>query len=216
MIMSDTISDDINLNIDPDIKSDNPNESQNARQQTYKPIMMLFDILMTGTAGWKDLRRTRLTPEQAAAGCFYPLIALASVCRFADWFYLPEFNLSSTLISAASLFVSFFFSYFAVQVVCRWLFPSSAKSKTETQYFKLIVQYALSSLALFCIPAEILPILEPFTVFLPIWTAFIITKGLRFLRLPEQYNNRCMVTIVVTIIVMPYLFMWLCNQIFHL
>ncbi|MDE5870704.1 MAG: hypothetical protein K2H22_01995, partial [Muribaculaceae bacterium] len=73
-----------------------------------------------------------------------------------------------------------------------------------------------SSLALFWIPSEILPILEPFTVFLPILTAFIITKVLRFLLLPEQYQNRCMVTIVVTVIVMPYLFMWVCSQIFSI
>lgn len=214
--MNDSISDDINLNIDPELKKDNTNESLGESHRAYKPLMMLFDILMTGTAGWKDLRRSRLKPEQTASGCFYPLIALASVFKFTDWFYLPEFNLSSTLVGASSVFVSFFFSYFAVQVVCRWLFPASAKSKTETHYFKLIVQYALSSLALFWIPAEILPILEPFTVFLPIWTAFIITKGLRFLRLPEQHQNRCMVTIVITVIVMPYLFMWLCTHIFNL
>ncbi len=184
------------------------------RHKRHSPFLLLLSILMTGTAGWKDLRRSRLKPEQTAAGCFYPLIALASACRFADWFYLPEFNLSSTLISAASLFASFFFSYFAVQVVCRWLFPDSAKAKTDTTFFKLLVQYALASLALFSIPAEVLPILEPLTVFLPIWTAFIITKGIRFLRLPDQHHNRCMVTIVVTVIVMPFFFMWLCEKIF--
>lgn len=178
------------------------------------PFTLLFEILFTGTAGWKSLRRSRLTPEQTAAGCFYPLVALASVCRFCEWFYLPEFILSVTLISAASVFASFFFSYFAVQVVCKWLFPIVAQSKTETPYFKLLVQYALATLALFWIPAEILPILEPMAVLLPIWTAFIITKGLRFLRLPEEHQNRCMVTTVITTIVMPYIFMWLCETIF--
>ncbi len=209
--MSDTNSDDINILPDSDLVTE---ESNDRKKKRYTPMFLLLDILMTGTAGWKNLRRSRFKPEQTAAGCFYPLIALASVCQFCDWFYHAEFDLSATLLMAASVFVSFFFSYFAVQVVCRWFFPLAAKSKTETQYFKLIVQYALSSLALFWIPVEILPILEPFTVFLPIWTAFIITKGIRFLRLPEQYQNRCLVTIVVTIIVMPYLFMWICDKIF--
>lgn len=205
--MSDIISDDLNLNSEEVASEKRHKKGRNA-------FLLLLNILMTGTAGWKDLRRSRLTPEQTAAGCFYPIVALVSVCRFADWFYLPEFNLSTTLVSAVSIFASFFFSYFAVQVVCRWLFPYAAKTKTDTPYFKLIVQYALSSLALFWIPAEVLPILEPLTVFLPIWTAFIVTKGIRFLRLPEQHINRCMVTIVVTVIVMPYLFMWLSELIF--
>lgn len=206
--MSTQISDDLNINPDP--------TKENLKRTIPKrrsPFLLLFSILMTGSAGWKELRRSRLTPEQTAAGCFYPLIALASVCRFSDWFYLPEFNLSATLVSAVSVFASFFFSYFAVQVVCRWLFPMATKSKTETSYFKLLVQYALSSLALFWIPAEILPVLEPITVFLPIWTAFIITRGIRFLKLPENTTNRCMAIIVLSVIVMPYIFIWLSNKI---
>ncbi|MDE6637612.1 MAG: hypothetical protein K2K32_05175 [Muribaculaceae bacterium] len=209
--MSDIVSDDLNINSEEVAKE---GASEKKQKKGRNAFLLLLNILMTGTAGWKDLRRSRLTPEQTAAGCFYPIVALASVCRFSDWFYLPEFNLSTTLVSAVSIFASFFFSYFAVQVVCRWLFPYVVKTKTETSYFKHIVQYALASLALFWIPAEVLPILEPLTVFLPIWTAFIITKGIRFLRLPEQYYNRCMVTIVVTVIVMPYIFMWLSELIF--
>ncbi len=216
--MNDSISDDLDLNAGPIDSSGNQNAGPDSHIEHPKhhphPFLMLFRILMTGTAGWKDLRRSRITPERAAAGCFYPLLALASVCRFANWFYLPEFDLSSTLVSAASFFASFFFSYFAVQVVCKWIFPHVVKAKTETPFFKLMVQYALSSLALFSIPAEILPMLEPVTVLLPIWTAFIITKGIRFLRLPEKYVNRCMAIIVLSVIVMPYLFMWICDLIF--
>ncbi|MDE6290137.1 MAG: hypothetical protein K2M16_01260 [Muribaculaceae bacterium] len=210
--MNDTLSDDINIVSDPD--SDETIRTAEKRKRRHAPFILLFDILMTGTAGWKNLRRARLKPEQAAAGCFYPLLAIASVCRFADWFYHPDFDLATTLVEAASVFASFFFSFFAVQVVCRWLLPPAVKPKSETMYFKLLVQYSLSSLALFWIPAELLPILEPFTVFLPIWTAFIITKGLRFMMIPEQFQNRCTVIIVVSIIVMPYLFMWLSEQIF--
>lgn len=188
-------------------------EESNEKRNHRSPFMLLLDILFTGTAGWKRLRRTRLTPEQTAAGCFYPLLALVSVGRFADWIYLPEFDLASTLVKAASIFASFFFSFFAVLAVCRLFFPFSAKSRTETSYFKLIVQYSLSSLALFWIPAELFPIIEPITVFLPIWTVFIITKGVRYLRLPENNKNRCMVTIIVSTVLMPYLFMWLCEKI---
>ena len=208
--MSDSISDDININSKPETIEEKIKSNQKKR---HNPFLLLLSILMTGTAGWKDLRRSRLRPEQTAAGCFYPLIALASLCRFCDWFYLPEFNLASTLINATSVFVSFFFSYFAVPVICRWLFPMAAKSKTETHFFKLIVQYSLSSLALFWIPAEIMPVLEPITVFLPIWTAFIITRGIRFLRLPENSVNRCMAMIVLSVIVTPYIFMWISDKI---
>lgn len=209
--MDEIISDDINLDSEGEESLKPTGKSKKPRT----PFLLLLQILMTGTAGWKDLRRSRFTPEQTAAGCFYPLVALASVCRFADWFYVPEFILSHTLISAASVFASFFFSYFAIQIVCKWLFPLEAKDCTETQYFKLLVQYALSSLALFWIPGELLPILEPLTVFLPIWTAFIMTKGLRFLRIPDNRHNRCMVTLIVTTIVMPYVFMWACEKILN-
>lgn len=205
-------NDDITLTTEEDINKPEEGNHENPKHQS--PFMLLIDILFTGTAGWKRLRRARLTPEQTAAGCFYPILALVAICRFADWFYLPEFDLASTLVQAASIFASFFFSYFAAQVICKWFFPAEAKSKVDSPYFKLVVQYALASLALFWIPAEVLPILEPITVFLPIWTVFIITKGVRFLRLPENHKNRCMVTIIVSTVLTPYLFTWLCEKIF--
>lgn len=185
------------------------NENNKNRRAPAKPMLLLGEILLTGTAGWKQLRRARITPEKAAAGCFYPLLAIGAIAQFSDCIYKPEFNIATTLVEAATFFASFFFSYFAVQVVCKWLFPTEAKSKTETNFFKLIVQYALASLALFCIPTKILPILTPIAVFLPIWTVFIITKAVRFLRLPPTCQTRCMVTLIIATIIMPYLFMWI-------
>lgn len=188
-------------------------DSQEYAAKGRNPFLLLFDILMTGTPGWRRLRKARLTPEQSAAGCLYPMAALAAVCRFSDWIYAPEFAISDTLVAAASIFISFFFSYFAVQVICRWLFPADASAKTELPYFKQLVQYALASLALFWIPAEILPVIEPITVFLPIWTAFIITKGMHYLRIPEGHKTRCTIILVTSTVAMPYLIMWLCGKI---
>lgn len=202
-------------NINSDYTAISSGQKQNPDEKKHNgPFAYLFDILFTGTAGWKRLRRSRLTPEQTAANCFYPILAIAAVCKFADWFYLPDFSLSDTLVNAASIFASFFFSFFSVIVLCKLFLPVEAKSKTENQYFKLLVQYSLSSLALFWIPSEVFPVVEPIAVFLPIWTVFIITKGVRFLRLPEKHRNRCMVTIIVTIVLMPYIFMWLFDKIF--
>lgn len=187
-------------------------ESDDKSPNSRNPLLLLIDILMTGTTGWRRLRKARLSPEQTAAGCLYPIAALAAVCRFTDWIYAPEFELSNTLISAASIFISFFFSYFAVQVVCRWLFPAEVRPKTELPYFKQLVQYALASLALFWIPAMLIPVIEPITVFLPIWTAFIITKGMHYLRISENRRTRCTVVMVIVTVGMPYIIMWLCGK----
>lgn len=177
-------------------------------------MLLLGEILLAGTAGWKQLRRARISPEKAAEGCFYPLVALGAACKFAAWFHQPEFSVAKTVVEAVTFFAAFFFAYFAVQVACRWLFPAEARGKTELPYFKLVVQYALASLALFCVPAELFPILAPIAVFLPIWTAFIITKAVRFLRFPESCKNRCLVTLALTTILTPYLFIWIGSFIF--
>lgn len=181
--------------------------------KSKSPLFYLFDILMTGFPGWRRLVRARISPEQSAAGCFYPIAALAAVCRFADWIYAPMFILSDTLVNAVGIFMSFFFSYFAVQVVCKWTFPATAVSRTELPFFKQMVQYALASLALFWIPAELVPILEPVTVFLPIWTAFILTKAMKILRIPDKMQTRCTATVVIATIGMPYLILWLAEKI---
>lgn len=184
------------------------------KEKRKSSFLILTKILFSGTLGWKELRRSRLKPEETAAGCFYPLTAIASVCRFADWFNKPDFSLASTLTEALAIFVSFFFSYFAAQILCRWLFPDEIKDRTETPYFRQLVQYALASLALFWIPAEIMPVIEPLTAFLPLWTVFIITKGMRFLRIPHGCEVRATVTLVGITIGLPYLIHWLCGCIF--
>lgn len=214
--MTDDIKDDSNITSD---LSSNLHEGQapienGTPKRQVSAIVLLGEILLTGTAGWKQLRRARFTPEKAASGCLYPIIALGAACKFAGWFYQPEFNISATLIEAVTFFAAFFFAYFAVPVVCKCLFPSEAKQKTDTAYFKLVVQYSLASLALFCIPAEVLPILNPIAVFLPIWTVFIITKAVRFLRFSPSCQNRCLVTLALTTILLPYLFIWIGTQIF--
>lgn len=191
------------------------NKSESSEEEKRKSsFLILLKILFSGTIGWKELRRSRLTPEDTAAGCFYPLAALASACRFADWFHRPEFSLSETLTDAVAVFVSFFFTYFGVQILCRWLFPVEVKDRVETAYFRQLVQYALASLALFWIPAEIFPVIEPLTVFLPLWTIFIITKGMRFLRIPQKYETRATITLVTATVAMPYLILWICDCIF--
>lgn len=177
-------------------------------------LLILLKILFSGTIGWKELRRSRLKADDTAAGCFYPMAALVSVCRFADCFNHPDFSLTDTLTGAVAIFVSFFFSYFGVQILCRWLFPADIKDRVETPYFKQLIQYALSSLALFWIPAEIVPVLEPLTAFLPLWTVFILTKGMRFLRIPHRHEIKTTVALVASTIALPYLILWICGRIF--
>ena len=65
--MNDTLSDDIDIITDPDpaAVAIQPTEKHKRR---HTPFLLLLNILMTGTAGWKDLRRARLKPEQAASG----------------------------------------------------------------------------------------------------------------------------------------------------
>lgn len=190
-------------------------ESESSEEEKRKSsLLILLQILFSGTIGWKDLRRSRLKAEDTAAGCFYPMAALVSACRFADWFNRPDFSLTETLTDAVAIFVSFFFSYFGVQILCRWLFPEEIKDRAESTYFRQLVQYALASLALFWIPAEIFPVIEPLTAFLPLWTIFIITKGMRFLRIPNKYETRATITLVVTTVAMPYLILWICGCIF--
>lgn len=189
-------------------------EEESEEEKRKSAFLILVKILFSGTMGWKELRRSHLKPEETAAGCFYPLAALVSVCRFADWFNKPDFSLTSTLTEAVAIFVSFFFSFFGVLIFSKWLFPEEIKDRTETPYFRQLVQYALSSLAVFWIPAEIIPVLEPLTAFLPLWTIFLITKGMRFLRIPHKYEVRSTVTLVGLTVGLPYLIHWLCGYIF--
>lgn len=182
-------------------------------EEKHKSVFLIFlEIMFSPIAGWKKIRRKKITIEEIQSGCFYPLLAILAVCQFVDYFYTGAFNLGHLVTQAVVAFVSYFLGYFCIMLLLSILLPKDASQSFESNYGKVYVTVGLSTLALFSIVTELLPMLWPVLIFLPLWTIYILYKGSKFFKLAESRELRFMVITAIVIIGVPFAIDWGLNQ----
>ena len=178
-------------------------------------LLLMLRSLLTPVHGWKAIKRSGLSPDRFASECFYPLTALASVSEFGQIIYGADVPVTSLIVSALIVFISYFVGYFMILVVGRIVLRDGRKV-LESNFGKLFVMNALSSLALFNSLVQLLPMLEPVLVFLPLWTIYVVCRGVRFLRLPRESETLVSCVLSLLIVGMPTLVGWLFSLIIPL
>lgn len=172
------------------------------------PFLLMLEILFNPVVGWKSLRRAKITAETMQSECFYPLLAILAVSEFAQLFYSSSVTLSEVLIDAVVSFVSFFAGYYCIMLALELFLPKEAKVRFNTEFGKVFVLTALSTLCLFFIAIELLPILWSLLIFLPLWTVYVICRGVRFFIFPENCKLRCTIILCLLTIGVPTLIDW--------
>lgn len=187
--------------------SENTNEGENKRKRgktnRSSSFKLLFNLMLNPTEGWKNIRRAGQKPEKVARDCFYPLTALASAAVFIQYLYGTAESINNILITALTVFISFFMSYFFIMLLEKIVLPQSYSAVSETDYGRNYTMYLLSTLTLFYILSCAAPMLDAVWVFLPIWTIFIASKGVRFFKFKDSRTTLLTCIISALIILSP-------------
>lgn len=176
------------------------------------PLILLLRVMTSPVDGWKALKRSHIDPPEMARGSFYPLMALAAAARFLDFFYESNATVAGVLVDAVVVFISFFLAYFAAQLCCR-LFPARISGRLTDIFGRDFMIAAMCTMVLFTVLREALPMAEPVLVFLPLYTAYLIFRGVKYLRLPNESQTWVAIVISVMIITFPGLIGWLFREI---
>ncbi|MDE6381676.1 MAG: hypothetical protein K2L57_02300, partial [Muribaculaceae bacterium] len=75
------------------------------------------------------------------------------------------------------------------------------------------VMLTMSTLAVFWILIQVMPMFEPVLVFLPLWTIYLIYKGIRVLRVPSEVENSTTGLMCMLIIGVPIFWNWLMAEV---
>lgn len=188
-------------------------ESVVSEKKNPSPVRLLFKTMFTPVEGWKALKRARLKTEEFASWCFYPLIALAAISEVSKIFYEANVSVSDWAVDGLITFMTFFFGYFSVLLAGGFMLPPKSRDIIKKDIGKQFVMLAMSSLAIFWIFIQIMPMLEPVLVFLPLWTIYLIYKGVRILRVPEEVENSTTGLLCMLIIGIPVLWNWVLTDI---
>ncbi|MDE6770068.1 MAG: hypothetical protein K2J78_10130, partial [Muribaculaceae bacterium] len=163
--------------------------------------------------GWKEVRREGITVDEAQRNCFYPLLAIMAISHFATLFYSSRVTLSQIILEAVTSFVGYFAGFFCIILLLKLLLPKGADKCVDTNFGKVFVILNLSSLCLFFTAMELLPMLWPILIFLPLWTVYVICRGTRFFRFPEEKTILCIGLMCVLIVGLPTLIEWGLNEV---
>ena len=175
------------------------NEENQSPVKKISVFGLLLNIMFNPVEGWKKLRRSKISIEKIQSGCFYPLLAILAICKFSDYFYSVNVTLQNVITQAVISFVSFFFGYFCIQMFLSWFLSKETSDHIEEKFAKEYILVSLSTLVIFTIFIELLPMIWPILIFLPLWTLYIMFKGVRFFHLP---SNKEMKFYIITSIVM--------------
>lgn len=174
---------------------------------------LLFSVMFNPVEGWKKIRRVRKSAEKLQSGCFYPLLALLALSNFTDYIYSVNVNLSTIVTKAAVAFVSYFFGYYCILFLENIFFSKPISENFDKDYGKSYIIIGLSTLSLFAILINILPMLWPILIFLPLWTLYLLYKGSKYFKLPESQALKFIVLTCLFVVGMPILIDWGLNEI---
>ncbi len=194
-------------------ETDETEEDEMADAHQSSVFKLLIKILTNPVEGWKAVRREKLSVERAQHSCFYPLLALLALSNFAHLFYDSRVELSEVIISAVTNFVGYFAGYFCIVILLKTLLPKDSGKAMDTDFGKVFVIMNLSSLCIFFTAMELLPMLSPVLIFLPLWTVYVICRGTRFFRFPEDKTIYCTTLLCLLIIGVPEVIEWVLNEV---
>lgn len=180
--------------------------------EDVSPFSLMIKVMFNPVEGWKSVRRSKITPEAVQSGCFYPLLALLAVSRFADLIYSRQADISSLLVSAVIGFVSLFFGYYCIQLLFKVVFPKPVAEQFDTRFGKNFVLISLSTLCLFFTVTELLPMLWAILIFLPLWTVYLICRGARFFKFPAHRQIFCTGMLSLVTVGVPPLLAWMLGE----
>jgi len=175
-------------------------------------IGLLVKILSNPVEGWKELKRCKYSVDKIASGCFYPLVALASISEYTALFYDADSTLVSLIIPAFITFITFFFGYFSVLLCGGFMLPKEARKTLNTYFGKEYVMLSMSTLALFYIVFRLFILAGPIFAFLPLWTIYILCKGVKLFRVPKEKESRTCGIFSALIIGCPIFWNWVFND----
>lgn len=200
---------------DPGESEEDEEESEPDSINRKAGLSLLFKILTTPVEGWKEMKRRRLSPDSIASSVFYPLVALASVSEFIRILYGSVMPLSDIVIEAVIMFMALFFGYFTVILLGSNLLPKEVRPTIKSDIGKNFTMMSVSSLALFMFGYNAFPMIDSVLVFLPLWTIYIVCKGVKILRVPKEVEIRTKGTLSCLIVGTPLLWDWLLSEILN-
>lgn len=200
-------------NIDDEELNNDENSLEAKARKSLSPYSALLRVMFGPVSGWKALKRSRISSERMGAVCFLPMITLAAMSELAIGLYDPEMSVLQQVINVIVTFVAYFFGYFMLPLVAVPMLGRTARKGLESSFGRNAMMLCFTTLALFRLISNILPIFEPVTVFLPLWTFYMVHRLVPVMKIPRDRWAITTLILAVLVVGLPAAWTWLLSLI---
>ena len=186
------------------LEDDSPESGPEQQHRgTKEPLLLLLKLITTPVEGWKSLKRSQCTPQKFAWECFYPLSLLAALSQTAALFYEADISVATVITLAVIVFMTLLLGNFGTILCCELFLPKGDRNKVSTPFGRVFVMAMVCTLAISVILWNLLPPIEPLIIFVPIYTIYLIVKGVKYLRVPEKSAGKVSIILSALVIGLP-------------
>lgn len=170
-----------------------------------KVIPHILEILLNPVNGWKRFHTLKQKPGYVAMHSLFPVALLAGLSEFSALIFDGRESVAALFKSSLITFLAFFFGYFLIRTAADFLLPSDARKIIRTDKGRNFLLVVVTTLAFFSALPNFLPMLEPILVFLPLWTLYIIFRGMKALRIGKDKETITATILCILVIGIPLL-----------
>lgn len=180
-------------------------ENEIKRQTMWR---LVPQVMTMPTSGWERMKLRGPIPEIAILRYLLPISLMAGAAEFFSLLYPGQAEFSSLLVAGVINFCSYFIGYFLALIFASIFLPKIARGFPGTNYGKLLTMTGVSTLAIFRILYKAFPMLDFVFEFLPIWTIFLVYKGMAIAGIEREKAAFAMGAMCLVVIACPVLVAW--------
>ncbi len=168
-------------------------------------LKYLFQLLLSPSNGWEDVRDSAPEPGVLLRRGFYPLLAVVAVAEFVGLLYNKGFTAEVLLIRAIIDLGAYFVSLYLARILLEMYIPPMmarlAPEELRGRVLTLIL-LALGEMLIFRLICNLLQADVTIIKFLPLYVVLILYKGRDYVGVPADstMNFTCLTSLAIVLI----------------
>lgn len=159
--------------------------------------------------GWTLARDHGPLAEVAVLRFLLPLSLISGGAEFFSLLYPNAPSFTGALVGAVVMFCSFFLGYYIALVMAKLFLPREERGFPHSQYGRLLAMTGVATLAIFHILFKLLPMFDFIIEFFPLWTIFLLYKGMKIADVPQEKWTVSLAVVCLAVICSPPLVEWI-------
>lgn len=185
---------------------DDEEEGRTVKRLTMWSLMPR--IMSAPSSGWQRTLEKGPSADIAVIRFLLPMALLSGGSDFFSLLYSVQASLEGVLVSGVISFCSFFLGYYMALVFAKVFLPKEDKGFPNTNYGRLLTMAGVATLAIFHILFKALPMFDFIIEFFPLWTIFLIYRGMKIAELRSDKSTFVLGVMCMVIICSPVLVEW--------